>query len=639
MKNTLFVLISSVCSFYASSQTPVDPLGFFANNWGLKSFNIPTSSTPITLPISGVATASVTFFLGDTIGKVLPTQFGTNTTFRTSVLDRTVNDYLNPGKFIEEKNIFNRLGTYRSSGMGTYRYPAGSGSNIFFWDGIAPQNTKKVINQKTEVESVIPIIGNKQNTFTPAKFVEFKKLMNCQANVNVNYFYARYGTTPEDSRVGATEVEKRNARVLQAAKYAAGFVKHMNIDLGAKIKYWEVGNECYGAWEEGYNIDGQIVTGKEYGEDFNVFVTEMKKVDPTIKVGAVVWAGNGQREKNWTSGVLSQVKDKADFLVMHEYFAAQGTAQTVMESPTTLTANVDIIKDWVVTYAGKPRNFFPIALTEFNTQNPLNSTNMANGLFFTQLLGETIKNNIGLATSWVNEWPGGGKIPEVNTHGLLTMNDSRQQGYSPRSTFMPYHFYKKYFGSYMLKATSSKSNVKVYASGYKGKELGVVLVNTGGTQELVDLNVDPLKYNEAYWHEMYALNVNTDNSKFFINGQTSNTIGGGPLNFENIIPYQATYSAKSLFKLKPYSATFIAFAKKITTEVEAEVELGNSFRIYPNPSKDGVFNLSESDVWKVTSLTGKELKSGNGNLIDLSNYPKGIYFIMINEKVERVVVE
>ena len=65
----------------------------------------------------------------------------------------------------------------------------------------------------------------------------------------------------------------------------------------------------------------------------------------------------------------------------------------------------------------------------------------------------------------------------------------------------------------------------------------------------------------------------------------------------------------------------------------------NKVSIFPNPSNDGIFNLSQASSWKVTSLTGKELKSGHGNQIDLSENPKGVYLIKMNNKVERIVVE
>ena len=28
-----------------------------------------------------------------------------------------------------------------------------------------------------------------------------------------------------------------------------------------KIKYWEVGNELYGSWEAGHEVDGDMITG------------------------------------------------------------------------------------------------------------------------------------------------------------------------------------------------------------------------------------------------------------------------------------------------------------------------------------------------------------------------------------------
>jgi len=516
--------------------------------------------------------------------------------------------------------------------MGTYRYPAGSGSNTFFWDGVAPTNTLQYKANDGTTGSVNPIIGTNPNTFTPALFAEFKKTLNCEANVNVNYFYARYGTTPEDTRPGATTASKRVARVKQAADYAAAFVKYMNIDLKANIKYWEVGNECYGNWEEGYNINGSIVTGTEYGEDFNVFVAAMKAVDPTIKIGAVVFAGTGVNEKNWSSGVLQQVKNTADFLIIHEYFARTGSAQDVMNSATSLAQDVTIMKDWVVQYAGKTRDFFPIALTEFNTQNQLNSTNMANGLFFTQMIGEIIKNQIGLSTSWVNEWNGGGTIPETNTHGLITINDPRQATYTPRSTFFPYYFYSKYFGSHILNASSNKSNVKVYASGYKEGELGLVLVNIGATEELVNLNIDATKYNTVYWHEMYALNVNLENSKFYINGLTSTTVGGGPVDFEAVSAYESAYKSNSLVKLKPYSSTYLAFVQKSSLAINDDQNIQNAVKVYPNPNKDGVFHLSNTSHWKAYSILGVELKSGHSDRIDLSEQPKGNYLLKVSTK-------
>ena len=57
------------------------------------------------------------------------------------------------------------------------------------------------------------------------------------------------------------------------------------------------------------------------------------------------------------------------------------------------------------------------------------------------------------------------------------------------------------------------------------------------------------------------------------------------------------------------------------------------------PSIDGIFNLSKVDSWKVTSILGKEMKTGNSNTINLSESPKGVYIIKTNDRVERIVIE
>ena len=56
----------------------------------------------------------------------------------------------------------------------------------------------------------------------------------------------------------------------------------------------------------------------------------MKKVDSTIKVGAVVYSKDG----DWNRQVLAEVKDDADFLVVHNYFTSfkHTTYQDILSS-------------------------------------------------------------------------------------------------------------------------------------------------------------------------------------------------------------------------------------------------------------------------------------------------------------------
>ena len=325
---------------------------FFLDEWTTKSYDVPNNTNETTLDKSSEADVTITINSQNIISKVLPTHLGVNTPFRngSDQLDRTH--------------------LYTNAGMGCLRFPAGSGSNKYFWDGNIPSELEQVIDKTGATIDVKGINGINNNTLTPELFVQFMNDAGSQATVVVNYFYARYGITTEGTRT---------ARVKQAAKYAAGFVNKMNVELNAGIKYWEIGNECYGKWEEGYNVGGSIVTGKEYGEDFCVFAEAMKAVDPDIKVGVVVT----REDDDWNSQLLPEVKDHADFLAVHNYFTteADATPENILGSVGQMETIYQTLQSCVEKYTDKSPDYFPIAMTEYNSRGVYNTT-MMNGLLY-----------------------------------------------------------------------------------------------------------------------------------------------------------------------------------------------------------------------------------------------------------------
>ncbi len=60
-------------------------------------------------------------------------------------------------------------------------------------------------------------------------------------------------------------------------------------------------------------------------------------------------------------------------------------------------------------------------------------------------------------------------------------------------------------------------------------------------------------------------------------------------------------------------------------------EIKNKVEAYPNPSKEGVFSLSKTCNWKVYSVLGALLMSGNSNQVDLSEQPEGTYLLKISD--------
>ena len=231
---SLSLMLLALCFTDLTGQDNSDLQNHFFEGWLPRVYLNPETTLPGALSTES-PDVTVSIDAKDTISRVLPTQFGVNTTFRNK--EGMLTDGI-------------RFPIYERTKLGAYRFPAGSGSNTYFFDGNIPGQFLIDVNA---------IDGTKDGNLKPEHFAKFVDSLGTNGTIVVNYFYARYGITGSGTR---------EERVLQAAQYAAGFVHKMNVELEAGIKYWEVGNECYGKWEVGWDVNGSIVTGKEYGEDF-----------------------------------------------------------------------------------------------------------------------------------------------------------------------------------------------------------------------------------------------------------------------------------------------------------------------------------------------------------------------------------
>lgn len=59
--------------------------------------------------------------------------------------------------------------------------------------------------------------------------------------------------------------------------------------------------------------------------------------------------------------------------------------------------------------------------------------------------------------------------------------------------------------------------------------------------------------------------------------------------------------------------------------------------VYPNPSSEGIFNLSEEINFEVSDLSGIILLTGYGNRINMEKAPKGIYLLHVKAKVLKIM--
>ncbi|MFT5821753.1 MAG: hypothetical protein ACI8ZM_003007 [Crocinitomix sp.] len=602
-KNVLLIVLL-LSAGIVSSQTN---LGFYQEYYETRSFEAPTEYTSITLDSIVTPDFNVTIHLSDTIATVLPTQFGVNTPFRNG-----------PG-------IISRAPIYNDGHFGVFRFPAGSGSNEYFWDGVIPDDFA--------IPPFGPISG--ATGLNSELFSVFLDSTGTRATFVVNYFYARYGLTDEGTRA---------ARVSQAAGYGASWVRYMNYELNANIEHWEVGNECYGPWEVGYEVDGSIVNGTEYGEDFRVFADSMKAADPTIKVGAVLHNNGGS---SWNPQVLAEVEDHADFLVIHNYFVGfSPTGEQILNASKTKIENLaTMIRGQVEEHTDKPADYYPITLTEYNSRGAHTIT-MLNGIFFTHVIGELIKNEYGMATSWVSEW--GLKPPDYDwTHGIIsTPADESQEPYTPRPAYMPYHLYGKCFGGHMVSSSSTDSVGMSFVSVFDEGHIGLVITNPTDVEKVVALEGLPEEVDKMFWYEFYANDTLPGNTKFYLNDETSATDGGGVVDFDNVPFYGAEMNGNERIILKPWSSNFFVITLPESEVGEVKSSINNDgIHIYPNPAEDVLYvSLDKAQIGKVLRIfdtTGKliyETVSNTEMTIDLSRFHRGTYVLSVDNQYVRFIV-
>jgi alpha-L-arabinofuranosidase len=135
---------------------------------------------------------------------------------------------------------------------------------------------------------------------------------------------------------------------------AAEWVRYANLEQGLGIGYWEIGNENYGAWE----TDNQAMPHDPYTYAVRAreYIGAMKAVDPTVRVGVVVLAGEDSYANNtshpatnprtgavhngWTPVLLSTLRALGvtpDFVIHHRYEQGPGdeTDALLLQSAAT----------------------------------------------------------------------------------------------------------------------------------------------------------------------------------------------------------------------------------------------------------------------------------------------------------------
>ena len=193
---------------------------------------------------------------------------------------------------------------------------------------------------------------------------------------------------------------------------AAAWVKYSNITKRYGMKYWEVGNEVYGTWEQdSHPHPNDPVT---YATEFAQYYKQMKAIDPSIKIGAVSTPGEDsfvnyssevvtnpvthQQHSGWTPVMLATMKSlkvTPDFIIYHRYPEyANDCDFTLLIGNSGWYSDMDSLRAMLVDYLGAANTQTQIMCTENNCDAGPEGKQMCslvNGVFMADTFGTVLQ--------------------------------------------------------------------------------------------------------------------------------------------------------------------------------------------------------------------------------------------------------
>ena len=318
-------------------------------------------------------------------------------------------------------------------------------------------------------------------------FDEFAQIAG--ATRAASYITANYGTgTPEE---------------------AAGWVRYANKTKRLNIRYWEIGNENYGTWERDNNTrPHDPVT---YANRFKEYWRQMKAVDPSIKIGAVVALGEdafanypeqvvtnprtGQTHSGWTPVMLDTLRQLGvtpDFVVYHRYEQGPGGESDLflLNSASSWANDAAGLRQMVDDYLGQKGKRVELACTEHNSvfSNPgKQTTSLVNGLFYADALGNLLKTEFNAMMWWdLRNGQEGGNNNSASLYGWRRYGDygivNAADPAGPADRYPTFYVNKllKYFargGEKVVQASSDYRSLGVYAVTGEDRSLRILVIN------------------------------------------------------------------------------------------------------------------------------------------------------------------
>jgi hypothetical protein len=357
---------------------------------------------------------------------------------------------------------------------------------------------------------------------------------------------------------------------------AAAWVQYSNVTKKYGFKYWEVGNECYGTWED----DNQPLAHDPvtYAARAVQYIQAMKAVDPTIKIGVVADASEdsyingythtvsnpvtGTTHMGWTPVMLTTMKAAGvlpDFLIYHNYAQNPGN-----ESDSGLLAYSTGISGWagdatelrmqLTDYLGASGSAIELLVTENNSvsYNPgKQTTSLVNGLYLADSLGALMQTEFNSLIWW--DLHNGQLTSNNNSSSLYGWRMYGDYGIeSPQHDHYPPYYVMKLLtnfargGDKVVTASSDNPLLAVYSVLRANGTLSLLVINKSSSQTISG-SFTLTGYSPIATATTYTYGMTQDNAAMSGSGSADVAMGtitnAGTSFSESFTPYSVTLLA------------------------------------------------------------------------------------------------
>lgn len=294
---------------------------------------------------------------------------------------------------------------------------------------------------------------------------------------------------------------------------AAAWVQYANVTKKYAVKYWEIGNEIYGTWENDTNT--QPHDPVTYANRFQQYYTAMKAIDPTIKIGAVITLGEDsyvnysnevvtnpvthQQHSGWTPVMLTTLKQLGcipDFVIYHRYEQNAGGEDdtALLTAAATWPSDAANLRMQLNDYLGAAGPGVEIDCTENNSvsSNPgKQSVSLVNGLYLADSLGNLLQTEFNSLIWWdLRNGPSGSNNNSPLLYGWRQYGDYGIVDGGTTTSALPTQVYPTAEVEQLLTHFARGGETVVSASSnYWG--MGAYAVDGGGTLRVLLINKTP----------------------------------------------------------------------------------------------------------------------------------------------------